>query len=131
MTVHARGTFDVDLKPLEGDTTFPALGRLSIDKRFYGELEATSRGQMLSAFSGVEGSAGYVAIEAVSGSLHGRRGAFILQHHGIMTRGVGDLSIVVIPDSGTEELTGLTGKVTILIEDGLHSYDFEYSLEEN
>jgi len=131
MTVHARGTFDVDLQPLEGDPAFAALGRLSIDKQFHGDLEATSRGQMLSAVAGVAGSAGYVAIEQVRGLLHGRRGAFLIQHHGIMARGVGDLNIIVIPDSGTEELTGLMGQMTILIEDGLHSYDFEYSLEEN
>ena len=128
MTVHAHGTFDVDLKPLEGDPAFAALGRLSIDKQFHGDLEATSRGQMLSAGAGVEGSAGYVAIERVSGVLHSRRGAFLLQHQGIMARGAGDLSIVVIPDSGTEELAGLAGQMSISIDDGLHSYDFEYSL---
>ena len=128
MTVHARGTFDVDLKPLEGDPAFAALGRLSIDKQFHGDLEATSRGQMLSALTGVEGSAGYVAIERVSGVLHGKRGAFLLQHHGIMAHGAGDLIIVVIPDSGTEELAGLAGTMTISIIDGQHSYDFAYSL---
>lgn len=131
MTFQAHGTFEVDMKPLEGDAAFPALGRLSIDKQFRGDLEGTSRGQMLSAFSGVEGSAGYVAIERVSGSLHGRRGEFLLQHRGIMARGAGDLSIVVIPDSGTEDLAGLTGKMTITNADGLHSYEFEYSLQED
>lgn len=109
----------------------PAPGRMSIDKQFHGDLQATSRGQMLSAFAGVEGSAGYVAIEKVSGSLQGRRGAFLLQHHGIMARGSGDLTITVIPDSGTAELAGLAGQMTIAIEAGVHSYDFEYTLKES
>ncbi|MHC4611157.1 MAG: DUF3224 domain-containing protein [Planctomycetota bacterium] len=128
MTVHARGTFEVDLKPLDGDAANPALARMSIAKQFRGDLEATSRGQMLTAGTSVKGSAGYVAIELVSGVLQGRRGTFLLQHNGIMSRGAGDLSITVLPDSGTEELAGLTGGMAITITDGNHSYDFEYNL---
>jgi hypothetical protein len=127
---HARGTFDVDLKPLplESDIAPATLARMSIAKVFHGDLQGTSRGQMLTAGTSVEGSAGYVAIEQVTGTLHGRRGSFLLQHHGIMSRGVGDLGITVVPDSGTDQLAGLTGKLGITIADGKHSYDFDYTL---
>jgi hypothetical protein len=127
---HARGTFDVDLKPLplEHDLAPATLARMSIAKVFLGDLEATSRGQMLTAGTAVKGSAGYVAIEQVTGTLQGRRGTFLLQHHGIMSRGVGDLGITVVPDSGTEQLAGLTGRMGITIADGKHSYDFDYRL---
>jgi hypothetical protein len=132
MTLHARGTFEVKLEPqpLADAAADAALGRLSIDKRFYGDLEATSRGEMLSAGTSVEGSAGYVAIERVSGRLHGRSGAFVLQHNGTMTRGAPQLTIAVVPDSGIGELEGLTGSMTIVIADGQHSYDFAYTLAE-
>jgi hypothetical protein len=103
---------------------------MSIDKQFHGDLEATSKGMMLSAGTAVKGSAGYVAIERVSGALHGRSGAFVLQHSGTMTRGAPQLTISVVPDSGTEGLVGLAGKMAITIADGKHSYDFEYTLAE-
>lgn len=130
VTKRASGPFEVKLAPqptahaAEGSM----LGRMSIDKQFRGELEATSQGEMLTAMTGVQGSAGYVAIEQVSGTLHGRRGTFVLQHTGIMDRGAPQLAVTVVPDSGTGELTGLTGKMAILIADGKHSYDFEYTL---
>jgi len=125
----AHGTFDVKPTPLasEGSVSDPLLGRLSINKTFHGDLEATTRGQMLSAGTAVKGSAGYVAIEKVEGTLKGRKGTFILQHFGIMTRGTGELKVQVVPDSGTGELEGLEGALTIRIEDGKHIYDLEYS----
>lgn len=127
---HARGTFEVDLKPLplESDSAAATFTRMSLAKVFRGDLEATSRGQMFAAGTAVKGSAGYVAIEQVSGTLQGRRGTFVLQHHGIMTRGVGELGITVVPDSGTDQLVGLTGRMEITITDGKHSYDFDYTL---
>jgi hypothetical protein len=126
---HAAGTFEVKLAPQAADAGADAtLGRLSIDKRFHGDLEATSRGQMLTAGTDVEGSAGYVAMERVSGTLHGRHGIFALQHSGTMMRGAPSLTIRVEPDSGTGELTGLSGSMAITIAEGKHSYDFEYAL---
>jgi hypothetical protein len=131
VTTHARGTFDVKLTPHA--TVSPesaALGRMSIDKQFHGDLEGTSRGEMLTAVTDVKGSAGYVAIERVSGSLGGSSGTFVLQHSGTMTRGAPQLTIAVVPDSGTGQLAGLTGTMTITIEDGKHFYEFDYTLAE-
>ena len=122
MTNHANGPFEVKLTP-------QAPGRMSIDKQYHGDLEAASTGEMLMAGTSVKGSAGYVAIEHVSGSLHKRTGGFVLQHSGTMTRGVGQLSVTVVPDSGTGELEGLAGKMTINVEEGKHSYEFEYTLD--
>jgi hypothetical protein len=102
---------------------------MTINKQFHGDLEATSQGEMLSAGSPVKGSAGYVAMEKVAGSLSGRAGAFVLQHSGVMTRGAPSLSVTVVPDSGSGELTGLSGQMIIQIEAGKHSYEFEYTLE--
>jgi len=99
-----------------------------IDKQIHGDLEATSKGQMLAAMTSVKGSAAYVAIEQVTGSLHGRNGTFILQHSATMTRGEPHMTVTVVPDSGTGDLVGLAGAMTILIADGKHSYTFEYSL---
>jgi hypothetical protein len=132
VTSHAAGPFQVKLDPQAPDPKAggEALGRLLIDKQFHGDLEATSKGTMLSAGTAVKGSAGYVALELVTGSLHGHTGTFVLQHTGIMTRGVPQLNITVVPDSGTGQLAGLTGKMTINIVDGKHSYDFEYTLPE-
>ena len=129
---HASGTFDVKLTPQTDDKNAdPALGRMAIDKHFHGDLEGTSKGQMLTGMTEVKGSAGYVAIEKVSGTLKGRGGSFILQHTGIMNRSVPQLTITVVPDSGTGELTGLAGTFTIKIAgDGKHSYEFEYTLPE-
>jgi hypothetical protein len=126
--MHARGTFEVKLTPQPADSGAPAVGRMSIDKQFHGDLEATSKGQMLAAVTSVKGSAGYVAIEQVTGSLRGRSGTFVLQHSGTMTRGAPQQIVSVVPDSGTGELVGLTGTMTITIADGKHSYDFEYTL---
>jgi hypothetical protein len=131
VTTRATGTFDVKLAPQANDTPAEGspLGRLSIDKQFHGDLEATSKGEMLSAGSPtVKNSAGYVAIERVSGTLHGRRGTFALQHNGVMNRGEPSLTITVVPDSGTGDLTGLSGSMSIIIEGGKHSYVFEYAL---
>jgi hypothetical protein len=125
------GTFEVKLAPQaedkgEGST----LGRMSIDKQFHGDLEANSKGEMLTAMTEVKGSAGYVAIERVSGTLEGRKGSFVLLHRGIMTGGGQDLSITVVPDSGSGELVGLAGKMDVRIADGKHFYDLEYTLPE-
>src|SRR5713226_9568748 len=113
MTTRASGTFEVKLSPQgtddkSGDAT---IGRMSIDKQFHGDLEATSKGEMLNAVTSVKGSAGYVAMERVSGTLHGRSGAFVLQHSGTMTRSALELTITVVPDSGTGQLVGLTGRM--------------------
>jgi hypothetical protein len=134
MTAHATGPFDVKITPQPQDDKIgdPTVGRMSIDKQFHGDLEATSKGQMLTAMTDVKGSAGYVAIERVAGTLRTstgvRTGTFALQHTGTMTRGVPELSVTVVPDSATGQLVGLTGKMTINIADGKHSYDFEYTL---
>src|SRR5438445_13759827 len=101
----ANGTFDVKLTPAEDS----AFGRMSIDKQFHGALEGTSKGEMLSASTSVKGSAGYVAIERVTGTLNGKNGSFVLQHYATMTRGAPQLTITVVPDSGTGELEGLSG----------------------
>ncbi len=129
--MHASGTFEVKLTPQGTDNKEAVVGRMSIDKQFQGDIEGTSKGEMLSAMTSVKGSAGYVAIEQVSGTLHGHRGTFVLQHTGTMNRGAPQLNITVVPDSGTGELVGLTGKMTIVIADGKHSYDFEYTLAES
>jgi hypothetical protein len=125
VTTRATGTFQVQLAPQE---TAAAIGRMSIDKQFHGDLQGTSKGEMLAVQGGVEGSAGYVALEQVTGTLHGRTGTFYLQHTGTMDRGAPSLSVTVVPDSGTGELTGLTGRMNIIIEPGKHSYEFDYSL---
>ena len=128
----ASGAFEVKVSPLATDDKADAtLGRMSIDKQFRGDLEGTSKGEMLTAATSVKGSAGYVAIERVSGTLHGRRGSFVLQHSGTMTRGAPQLTITVVPDSGSGQLVGLAGKMMITIADGKHSYDFEYTLADN
>jgi hypothetical protein len=132
MTSRATGTFEVTLSPQapEDWTEKPVIGRLLLDKQFHGDLEATSQGQMLAAGTAVEGSAGYVAIEQVSGTLAGRAGTFVLQHSGTTNRGTPQLTITVVPDSGTGQLVGISGKMGIEIEGGKHSYDFEYTLGE-
>ena len=126
MNNRASGSFEVKLNPQDDGPDAP-VGRMTIDKQFQGDLIGTSKGQMVMASSpSVKGSAGYVAIEKVTGTLNGRRGSFYLQHSGTMTRGAGELTITVIPDSGTAELVGLRGKMNIIIADGNHSYEFEY-----
>jgi len=126
----ASGTFEVKLSPQasEDNVGDPTVGRMSLDKQFHGDLEATSKGQMLTAGTDVKGSAGYVAIERVSGTLEGRSGTFALQHSGTMTRGAAELNITVVPDSGTGQLVRLEGRMTINIVEGKHFFDFEYTL---
>jgi hypothetical protein len=128
--MRAIGPFNVKLAPQPAAPGLESanLGRLTIDKQFSGELEGSSLGEMLSAGGSVQGSAGYVAIERVTGILHGKRGSFVLQHSGTMDRGVPSLSIHVVPDTGTDELAGLTGSMQIQIEQGKHFYTFEYDL---
>ncbi len=104
------------------------LGRNLIEKQFHGDLEAASTGQMLTGMTEVKGSGAYVAIERVTGTLHGRSGSFIFHHVGIMERGVPRLNVIVVPDSGAGELAGIAGAMTIIIADGKHSYDFAYTL---
>ena len=130
MTTRATGRFEVKLtpQPFDGVAEGAKLGRMTIDKQFRGDLEGTSKGQMLSAGTDVGGSAGYVAVEHVTGTLHGRSGTFVLQHTGTMTRGTPSLSITVVPDSGTGALTGLTGTMTIVMNGGTHAYEFDYAL---
>jgi hypothetical protein len=130
VTNRASGTFEVKLNPQapDDDVGDPTVSRMSIDKQFHGDLEATSVGQMLAVRTDVEGSAGYVAMERVTGTLHGRSGAFTLQHSGTMTRDDQELSVTVVPDSGTGELVGLAGKMSIDIVDGNHFYSFDYTL---
>jgi len=105
------------------------LGRLTIDKRFHGDLEGISKGEMLATQTEVPGSAGYVAMERVTGSLKGRQGSFVLQHSATMSRGTPTSSITVVPDSGTGELKGITGTMTIAVtSDGGHTYEFSYKI---
>ncbi|HEY4734952.1 MAG TPA: DUF3224 domain-containing protein [Gemmatimonadaceae bacterium] len=126
----ATGPFEVTLKPLpmDEDPGNALLARMSIEKQFHGDLEATSKGQMLTGGTPIRNSAGYVAIERVTGSLKGRRGSFILQHSGTMNRGTPSLIITIVPDSGSEQLEGISGSMAIKIEGGKHSYDLNYSL---
>lgn len=133
MTQHATGPFDVKVSPLplSGPSEEATLGRMSIEKQFHGDLEATGNGQMLTGSTEVKGSGVYVAVERVSGKLHGRTGTFALYHRGVMTRGEPQLEVTVVPDSGTGELVGLAGALQIIIaEGGKHSYDFAYTLPE-
>lgn len=125
----ARGTFDVKVIPQAADDSAGGpFSRLFLDKQFHGDLEGPSKGQMLGAMSAVEGSGGYVALELVSGTLHGKKGTFVLQHNGTMRKNVPNMIVTVVPDSGTGELTGLAGTMTIIIEGSKHSYVFEYTL---
>jgi Protein of unknown function (DUF3224) len=133
VSAHASGPFDVKIIPqLDDKVGDPTVGRMSIDKQYHGDLEATSKGQMLTAMTEIKSSAGYVAIERVTGTLRTpsgvRSGSFALQHSGTMNRGAAQLSVTVVPDSGTGELAGLAGKMTIIVAEGKHSYDFEYTL---
>jgi hypothetical protein len=134
MTEQATGAFDVKVVPQKPDTQIARaanLSRLTIDKRFHGELEGISKGEMLATQTDVPGSAGYVALERVTGTLHGRAGSFVLQHSATMARGAPASTITVVPDSGTGELRGLSGRMTISVaSDGGHSYEFEFTIEE-
>ena len=129
----AAGSFDVKIAPLETNFKFDEnpYTRFSIDKQFRGDLEATSKGEMLASGSPAKGAGGYVAVERVTGSLRGRTGTFVLQHNATMQHGQYHLNVVVVPDSGTSQLAGLSGTMQIIIgSDGKHSYTFSYSLPE-
>ena len=131
MATQSTGTFTVKMTPQtwSENSVDHRLGRFLIDKQYHGDLEATGEGQMLAAGDGKPGSSGvYVAIERVTGSLHGRKGSFVLYHTGIMNKGLPTLTIAVAPDSGAGELTGLGGTMNIIIADGKHSYEFAYTL---
>ncbi len=128
----ATGPFEVTMVPPQPshDTVDEvALGRMTINKVLHGDLEATSVVEMLTAMTGVKGSGGYVAIERVTGTLQGRRGTFVMQHSGTMTRGEQQLVVSIVPDSGTGELKGIDGSMAINIVDGKHSYVLNYRLE--
>jgi len=129
----AKGTFEVKIGSLAPYNTSEdaKLARMSIDKQFRGDLVGSSQGEMLSAGTATKGSAGYVAIERVTGKLNDRSGSFVLQHNATMTRGTPYLNIVVVPDSGTEELAGLRGTMHIAIDKGNHSYEFEYGFPDD
>lgn len=133
MSDSAKGTFEVKVTPVpEERKDSVASGRMALDKAFQGDLVGASKGEMWTADSSVEGSGGYVAIEKVSGALRGRRGTFTLLHQGTMSGGGNfKLTIVVVPDSGTDQLKGLTGTMAIRIADGKHFYEFAYSLPDD
>ena len=130
----ASGSFDVQIssQTLSNVAATSGLARMSIDKHFHGSLDAKSTGEMLAFRSSIDGSAGYVAMEMVRGSLGGRSGSFVLQHSSTMTRGVAEQSITVVPDSGTDALAGLSGRMVIdIAADGAHAYRFEFTLPDN
>jgi hypothetical protein len=130
MTRHATGTFEVKTTPLaaDGAVVGTLIGRYSLVKQFHGDIEATSKGEMLASGEPSSGSAGYVAIEQITGTLHGHAGSFALAHIGAMDQGSYRLSVTVVPGSGTAELTGIAGTMIITNADGKHSYTFEYTL---
>ncbi len=132
VTAHASGTFEVKMTPQPTDdkTEGATIGRFTIDKQFHGDLEGSSKGEMLGAGSPAKGSAGYVAMEKVSGTLHGRSGAFVLQHSGTMHKGTQQMTVTVVPESGAGQLAGIAGTLTIKITDGKHFYEFDYTLPE-
>ncbi len=130
MTNRATGSFDVSMSPASpversGRTT---LGRMVLEKQYSGDMIATGKGKMLTAVTDTKGSASYVAIEHVTGVLNGKEGSFVVHHTGTMAGGVDQLSIAIVPDSGTEELTGIAGKLTLKVVDGEHVFELEYSL---
>jgi hypothetical protein len=129
VTGHAAGTFEVKMTPLGPDDKIEgvSLGRMSIDKQYRGDMEGSGKGEMLAALTAVKDSAGYVAMERVSGTLQGRRGTFLLQHTGTMTGGAQNLMVTVVPDSGTGQLAGLSGQMKIDIVEGKHLYEFDYA----
>jgi hypothetical protein len=128
-TTHAAGPFDVKTTPQDDKVGDATLGRLLLEKQYHGDLEGTGKGQMLTAGSAAKGSGAYVAIERVTGTLKGRAGSFTLQHSGTMSNGVPQLVITVVPDSGTGQLAGIVGRMTInFAPGGRHFYDLEYTL---
>jgi hypothetical protein len=129
MPTRATGPFEVAMTPLAAHAVSdPTLGRRSLSKQLHGELEGTGVGEMLTAGTAVPGSAAYVAIERITGTLHGRAGSFVLQHAATLNRGAVQQAIAIVPDSGTGELAGIAGALTIRIVDGKHFYDLDYTL---
>jgi hypothetical protein len=128
MTIRAAGSFEVTLAALDHSAGESTLGRMSLDKVFHGDLEGTGKGEMLTAGTSVTGSAVYVAIERVTGTLHGRTGSFALHHVGVMTRGTPELTIAIVPDSGTGELAGIAGTLAIKFDAGKHFYEVAYQI---
>lgn len=128
VTQHATGTFDVKLTPQDDKSGDKSMGRMTIEKQWHGAMEGTSNGQMLTGGEVAKGSGAYVAIEKFTGTIGGRKGTLIFQHLGVMNRGATDLTITVVPDSGTDQLQNITGNLTIKIEGGKHFYDFEYTI---
>lgn len=125
----ARGTFDVKVVPQPPDDAAGGpFSRMFLDKQFHGDLTASSRGQMMGAGSPQKGVGGYVALELVTGTLNGQRGSFALQHNGTLANGVATMNVTVVPGSGTDQLTGIAGKMTIIVENGKHSYALEYTV---
>ncbi|UQU63219.1 DUF3224 domain-containing protein [Couchioplanes caeruleus] len=127
MSRRATGTFTTTFEPLKADDD--TLGRMQVHKTIEGDLVGTGRAEMLSVGTPVEGSAGYVAIDHITGTLEGLRGSFVLQHFGLMDRGSGTLTVRVVPDSGTDELTGITGTFEIDNSSDEHRYVFTYDIE--
>src|ERR1700722_5435132 len=128
--IQAKGTFEVKLDP-QGDADKAdgsILARMSIDKKYHGDLEGAAKGTMWTRGTDVKGSAGYVAVERVTGTLNGKSGSFVLQHSGTLTRGAAVQNISVVPDSGTGQLAGITGKFLVIIAEGKHAYEFDYTL---
>lgn len=130
VTMHARGTFEVQITPMpvDGYTDAATLGRMTIDKQFSGDLAGTGKGQMLTGMGQVKGSAAYSAIERFTGTVAGKQGTFVMQHTGVVTRGAQSLLIAIVPDSGTGELAGIGGTLAITITGKQHAYDLEYTL---
>jgi hypothetical protein len=130
MTHKAAGTFDVSLKPQDTPDSGPGatLGRMTIEKQYHGDLVAQAKGEMLTAMAPTKGSGTYVAVEKVTGTLNGRKGSFAMHHSGTMHRGAQQLAIVIVPDSGTEELAGIAGRLLLRIAEGKHFYEIEYTL---
>jgi hypothetical protein len=130
MTMRATGTFEVKISPQASQDGVgdPTVGRMAIDKHFHGDMQGRSKGQMLAVGTAVDGSAGYVAMERVHASVHGRSGSFALQHNGTMHRGTPQLSVTIVPDSGSEDLAGIAGSLSIRIDNGVHFYELDYTL---
>jgi expansin (peptidoglycan-binding protein) len=130
MATHAEGSFTVKTSPIASDeaTAGTPIGRYALDKQFHGDLEAASKGEMLGAGNPATGTAGYVAIEHVTGTLSGHSGSFALQHFGTMEQGKFELTVKVVPGSGTGDLAGMSGLMTIIATGGKHSYTLDYAL---
>ena len=129
MSNHAAGSFDVKTTPFDDKSDDPTLARIALDKQYHGDIEGTAKGQMLSAGSPAKGFAGYVAIEKITGTLNGRAGTFVLQHSGTLENSIPQMTITVVPGSGTGQLEGIAGKMTIkFAPGGKHLYEFDYTL---